>query len=100
MTPRASPGPLIPLAQSSMSVGRGLPGLAATQGEPAPAQGERGRLRLAVAGEHALLVAVDPVDAGRGLEVGEVPHVLADELGDAVEDPVVHGEEVALVLLA
>src|SRR4051812_36046172 len=43
---------------------------------PAAAEGEGGRLRLPVAGEHALLVARDPADARRRGEVGEVPDVL------------------------
>lgn len=67
------------------SVVRGVARLSPVQAAPAATQRERGRLRLAVAGEHALLVAVDAVDAGGGLEVGEVPDVFADELGDAVE---------------
>ena len=33
-------------------------------------------------------------------EVGEVPHVLADDGVEPVEDPVVHREELDLVLLA
>ena len=46
---------------------------------PAAPQRVRRGLGLAVAGEDALLVAVDAVDADGGLEVGEVPDLLADE---------------------
>ena len=58
----------------------------ASAGPPLPQQ-PGGRLGLAVAGEHALVVAARPVHRLRGGEVGEVPHVLADDLRDPAEDP-------------
>src|SRR3954451_22518787 len=60
----------------------------------------RAGLWATLAGEDALLVAVDPGDAGAGGEIGEIPDVLADDRVDAVEDAVVHGQEVDLELLA
>ena len=75
------------------------PGFAAVESAPALAQRPRRRLRLAIAREDALLVAVDPVQPVVGGEVGEVPDVLADELREAVEDAVVGLEVGDLVLL-
>ena len=54
---------------------------------PQLAQQPGGRLGLAVAGEHSLVVAAGPVHRLSGGEVGEVPHVLPDDLRDAPEDP-------------
>ena len=59
----------------------------------------RGRLRSPLAGEDALLVAVDAHHAGSGREVGEVPDVLADDGVEAVEDAVEHREQLGLILL-
>ena len=50
-------------------------------------QQPRRRLPLAVAGEQALVVAAGPVHRLSGGEIGEIPHVLADDLGDLPEDP-------------
>jgi hypothetical protein len=44
-----------------------------------------GRLGLAVAGEDTFLFPPTRMDSGGGGEVGEVPHVLADDGLDAVE---------------
>src|SRR5690606_31041266 len=66
---------------------------------PAAAEVVGGGLRLAVAGEDALLVASDPHDAGGRGEVGEVPDLLADDGLAGVEDAVVHLEVLHLVLL-
>src|SRR5450759_3265889 len=66
---------------------------------PAAAQEVCGGLGPTVAGEGALLVPVHAADPGRRREVGEVPHVLADDRVHAVEDTVVHVEVLDLVLL-
>src|SRR5271154_5687418 len=46
-----------------------------------------GRFRLPIAGEDALVVAARPVHRLGGGEVSEVPHLLADHLGDPPEHP-------------
>ena len=47
----------------------------------------------------APFLSTDAHDAGRGGEVGEVPHLLADNGVDAVEDPMIHVQVFDLVLL-
>mgnify|MGYP003313652318 CR=1 FL=1 len=49
------------------------------------AEGVRRHLRLALAREHPLLVAVDAGDPLRREEVGKVPHHLADEEARVVQ---------------
>jgi hypothetical protein len=43
-------------------------------------------LRLAFAGKDSLVVAARPVHCLCGGEIGEVPSMLADDLGDPPED--------------
>ena len=74
--------------------------LGAGQRRPALAQGIGGGFGPPVPGEDALLVAVHAHDAVGGLEVREVPDLLPHHGVDAVEDPVVHGQERGLVFLA
>src|SRR3954447_4405166 len=95
--PRMKAGATIPVASSIVATARWACSCA---GSPAPSQRVRGRLRPAVAGEDALLVAVDPGDPRARGEVGEVPDVLADHRVDPVEDAVIHVQECGLKLFA
>lgn len=67
---------------------------------PPPAKVEGGHLGLAIPGEDALPVATDAHDAAGGREVREVPDLFADNGVEGVEDPLVHLEDLDLVLLA
>ena len=67
---------------------------------PSPAKVEGGHLGLAIPGEDALPVATDAHRAAGGREVREVPDLLADDGVEGVEDPLVHLEDLDLVLLA
>jgi len=58
-----------------------------------------GGLGLAVTGEHALVVAARPVHRLGGAEVGEVPHVLADDLRDPADNAQRRLDQRDLVLL-
>jgi pantothenate kinase len=66
---------------------RGLPDRWLRWPAPEFAQEPGGCLWLAVAGEDPLMVAAGPVHCLCSGEVGEVPHVLADYLGDPLEYP-------------
>lgn len=57
-----------------------------------------GGFGLTVASEDVLLVAVDAHDTFTGLEVAEVPYLLAHHCLEHVEHFVLHGEVLALVL--
>lgn len=64
---------------------------------PSATQRESSAFGSPVPGEHPFLVAVAPEDAGRSCEIGEVPDLLAHHGVDAIEDPVVHGQQLGLV---
>src|SRR3954468_20401062 len=72
--------------------------LTAVQIRPACAQRLHSGFRPPVTGEHTLLVSVHAQYRRSGVEVGEVPHVFADELRDAIEHSVMHVQKIHLEL--